>query len=138
MIRRPPRSTLFPYTTLFRSNCAAIPAELIESELFGHMKGSFTGAFADREGKFELADGGTLFLDEIGDMSLAAQAKVLRALEEGVISRVGSGKALRVDVRVIAATNKNVSAEIAAGGVPEDPFFPPHRAPVGNPPVPAG
>src|SRR5439155_897687 len=84
-------------------NCAAIPGELIESELFGHMKGSFTGAFADREGKFELADGGTLFLDEIGDMSLAAQAKVLRALEEGVISRVGSGKALRVDVRVLAA-----------------------------------
>src|SRR2546425_7524130 len=97
MIRRPPRSTLFPYTTLFRSpfvevNCAAIPTELIESELFGHMKGSFTGAFADRAGKFELADGGTLFLDEVGDMSLSAQAKVLRALEEGVISRVGSGK----------------------------------------------
>src|SRR5207302_4311748 len=79
-------------------NCAAIPSELIESELFGHMKGSFTGAFADRVGKFELADGGTLFLDEIGDMSLPAQAKVLRALEEGVISRVGSGKTLAVDV----------------------------------------
>ena len=87
-------------------NCAAIPTELIESELFGHMKGSFTGAFADRAGKFELADGGTLFLDEIGDMSLSAQAKVLRALEEGVISRVGSGKTMEVDVRVVAATNK--------------------------------
>jgi len=101
-------------------NCAAIPTELIESELFGHMKGSFTGAFADRAGKFELADGGTLFLDEIGDMSLSAQAKVLRALQEGVISRVGSGKALPVDVRVIAATNKALGAEIAQGRFRED------------------
>jgi two-component system nitrogen regulation response regulator NtrX len=101
-------------------NCAAIPTELIESELFGHMKGSFTGAFADRAGKFELADGGTLFLDEIGDMSLSAQAKVLRALQEGVISRVGSGKALPVDVRVIAATNKDLGAEIAQGRFRED------------------
>jgi len=101
-------------------NCAAIPAELIESELFGHMKGSFTGAFADHVGKFELADGGTLFLDEIGDMSLSAQAKVLRALQEGVISRVGSGKALPVDVRVIAATNKNLGAEIEEGHFRED------------------
>ncbi len=101
-------------------NCAAIPSELIESELFGHMKGSFTGAFADRAGKFELADGGTLFLDEIGDMSLSAQAKVLRALQQGVISRVGSGKALPVDVRVIAATNKNLSAEIERGRFRED------------------
>jgi len=101
-------------------NCAAIPTELIESELFGHMKGSFTGAFADRAGKFELADGGTLFLDEIGDMSLSAQAKVLRALQEGVISRVGSGKTLPVDVRVIAATNKNLGAEIAQGRFRED------------------
>jgi two-component system, NtrC family, nitrogen regulation response regulator NtrX len=101
-------------------NCAAIPTELIESELFGHMKGSFTGAFADRAGKFELADGGTLFLDEIGDMSLSAQAKVLRALQEGVISRVGSGKALPVDVRVIAATNKNLGAEIEQGRFRED------------------
>jgi len=116
-------------------NCAAIPAELIESELFGHMKGSFTGAFADREGKFELADGGTLFLDEIGDMSLAAQAKVLRALEEGVISRVGSGKALRVDVRVIAATNKNVSAEIAAGRFREDLYFRLNVVPIEIPPL---
>jgi len=101
-------------------NCAAIPTELIESELFGHMKGSFTGAFADRAGKFELADGGTLFLDEIGDMSLSAQAKVLRALQEGMISRVGSGKGLPVDVRVIAATNKDLSAEIAEGHFRED------------------
>ena len=116
-------------------NCAAIPGELIESELFGHMKGSFTGAFADREGKFELADGGTLFLDEIGDMSLAAQAKVLRALEEGVISRVGSGKALRVDVRVIAATNKNVSVEIAAGRFREDLYFRLNVVPIEIPPL---
>jgi two-component system nitrogen regulation response regulator NtrX len=101
-------------------NCAAIPSELIESELFGHMKGSFTGAFADRAGKFELADGGTLFLDEIGDMSQSAQAKVLRALQEGVISRVGSGKALPVDVRVIAATNKHLNDEIEAGRFRED------------------
>src|SRR5213079_3738115 len=101
-------------------NCAAIPSELIESELFGHMKGSFTGAFADRAGKFELADGGTLFLDEIGDMSLSAQAKVLRALQEGVISRVGSGKTMEVDVRVVAATNKDLQAEIAAGRFRED------------------
>ncbi len=101
-------------------NCAAIPTELIESELFGHMKGSFTGAFADRAGKFELADGGTLFLDEIGDMSLSAQAKVLRALQEGVISRVGTGKALPVDVRVIAATNKTLGAEIEQGRFRED------------------
>ena len=101
-------------------NCAAIPTELIESELFGHMKGSFTGAFADRAGKFELADGGTLFLDEIGDMSLSAQAKVLRALQEGVISRVGTGKALPVDVRVIAATNKNLNQEIELGRFRED------------------
>jgi two-component system nitrogen regulation response regulator NtrX len=101
-------------------NCAAIPTELIESELFGHMKGSFTGAFADRAGKFELADGGTLFLDEIGDMSQSAQAKVLRALQEGVISRVGSGKALPVDVRVIAATNKQLNDEIEAGRFRED------------------
>ena len=101
-------------------NCAAIPGELIESELFGHMKGSFTGAFSDRVGKFELADGGTLFLDEVGDMSLSAQAKVLRALQEGVISRVGSGKSLPVDVRVIAATNKNLETEIAYGRFRED------------------
>ena len=116
-------------------NCAAIPTELIESELFGHMKGSFTGAFADRAGKFELADGGTLFLDEVGDMSLSAQAKVLRALEEGVISRVGSGRALPVDVRVIAATNKDLEAEIAAGKFREDLLYRLNVVPVEVPPL---
>jgi two-component system nitrogen regulation response regulator NtrX len=93
-------------------NCAAIPSELIESELFGHMKGSFTGAFADRAGKFEQADGGTLFLDEVGDMSLAAQAKLLRVLQEGVVTRIGGAKAVQVDVRVLAATNKELGLEI--------------------------
>src|SRR5438270_5573499 len=116
-------------------NCAAIPTELIESELFGHMKGSFTGAFADRAGKFELADGGTLFLDEIGDMSLSAQAKVLRALEEGVISRVGSGKTLEVDVRVIAATNKDLKVEIAAGRFRDDLLYRLNVVPIEVPPL---
>ncbi len=101
-------------------NCAAIPAELIESELFGHKKGSFTGAIADRPGKFEQADGGTLFLDEIGDMSLDAQAKVLRALQESRITRVGDNKEIKVDVRVIAATNKNLRDEIDHGRFRED------------------
>jgi DNA-binding NtrC family response regulator len=101
-------------------NCAAIPAELIESELFGHKKGSFTGAIADRPGKFEQANGGTLFLDEIGDMSLDAQAKVLRALQESKIVRVGDSKEIKVDVRVIAATNKDLRAEIAGGRFRED------------------
>ena len=101
-------------------NCAAIPEELIESELFGHEKGSFTSAIRMRKGKFEQADGGTLFLDEIGDMSLAAQAKVLRALQENRISRVGSDKDIEVDVRVVAATNKNLRREIEAGRFRED------------------
>jgi len=101
-------------------NCAAIPSELIESELFGHKKGSFTGANKDRAGKFEAANGGTIFLDEIGDMSLSAQAKVLRALQENKISRVGSDKDIKVDVRVVAATNKNLKKEIAAGNFRED------------------
>ena len=104
-------------------NCAAIPSELIESELFGHMKGSFTGAFADRSGKFELADGGTLFLDEIGDMSLSAQSKVLRVLQEGVVNRIGAAKSVQVDVRVLAATNKNLEEEIADGRFREDLFY---------------
>ena len=103
-------------------NCAAIPSELIESELFGHMKGSFTGAVKDRAGKFEQADGGTLFLDEIGDMSLAAQTKVLRALQESEITRVGSDKAIKVNVRVLAATNKDLQKEIAEGNFREDLF----------------
>jgi two-component system nitrogen regulation response regulator NtrX len=116
-------------------NCAAIPTELIESELFGHVKGSFTGAFADRAGKFELADGGTLFLDEVGDMSLAAQAKVLRALEEGVISRVGSGNTLAVDVRVIAATNKDLTAEITDRRFREDLLYRLNVVPIEVPPL---
>ena len=101
-------------------NCAAIPSELIESELFGHMKGSFTGAVKDRAGKFEQADGGTLFLDEIGDMSLSAQTKVLRALQENEITRVGSDKTIKVNVRVIAATNKDLKKEIEKGNFRED------------------
>ena len=101
-------------------NCAAIPSELIESELFGHERGAFTSAIKQRKGKFEQADGGTLFMDEIGDMSLAAQAKVLRALQENKVSRVGSDKDIEVDVRVIAATNKNLREEIAKGNFRED------------------
>ncbi|MGH7649536.1 MAG: sigma-54-dependent transcriptional regulator [Gemmatimonadaceae bacterium] len=104
-------------------NCAAIPSELIESELFGHMKGSFTGAIADRAGKFEQADGGTLFLDEVGDMSLSAQAKVLRVLEDGVVTRIGGSKATGVDVRVIAATNKNLETEIHENRFREDLYY---------------
>ena len=103
-------------------NCAAIPAELIESELFGHEKGAFTSAVKDRKGKFELASGGTLFLDEIGDMSLSAQAKVLRALQENVIQRVGGEKDIKVDCRVVAATNKDLREEIKAGRFREDLF----------------
>jgi len=101
-------------------NCAAIPSELIESELFGHEKGAFTSAIKQRKGKFEQANGGTLFLDEIGDMSLSAQAKVLRALQENIISRVGSDKDIKVNVRVLAATNKNLQEEIKAGNFRED------------------
>lgn len=101
-------------------NCAAIPSELIESELFGHEKGAFTSAIKQHKGKFEQADGGTLFLDEIGDMSLAAQAKVLRVLQEKKLSRVGSDKDINVDVRVLAATNKNIKEEIVKGNFRED------------------
>ncbi|MGM9738534.1 MAG: sigma-54-dependent transcriptional regulator [Candidatus Cryptobacteroides sp.] len=101
-------------------NCAAIPSELIESELFGHEKGAFTSAIKQHKGKFEQADGGTLFLDEIGDMSLAAQAKVLRVLQERKLSRVGSDKDIEVDVRVVAATNKDLKEEIAKGNFRED------------------
>jgi two-component system nitrogen regulation response regulator NtrX len=101
-------------------NCAAIPSELIESELFGHTKGAFTSAVKDRAGKFEAANKGTIFLDEIGDMSLSAQAKVLRALQEGIITRVGADSDIKIDVRVIAATNKDLKTEIAAGRFRED------------------
>ena len=107
---------------LIEVNCAAIPSELIESELFGHEKGSFTSAIATRKGKFELAEGGTIFLDEIGDMSLSAQAKVLRALQENKITRVGGDKEIKVNVRVLAATNKDIRKEIEMGQFREDLF----------------
>jgi len=116
-------------------NCAAIPSELIESELFGHMKGSFTGAVADHAGKFEQAHDGTLFLDEVGDMSLDAQAKVLRALEEGVVMRVGGTKATTVDVRVFAATNTDLSKEITEGRFREDLFYRLNVVPIVVPPL---
>jgi two-component system, NtrC family, nitrogen regulation response regulator NtrX len=116
-------------------NCAAIPEELIESELFGHVKGAFTGAVADRRGKFELADGGTLFLDEIADMSLKTQAKVLRALQEQVVERVGGSASVRVDVRVLAATNKELPSEIRAGRFREDLYFRLNVIPIFVPPL---
>lgn len=116
-------------------NCAAIPNELIESELFGHEKGSFTGAVSQRIGKFELANKGIIFLDEIGDMSLQAQAKVLRAIEEGKIERVGGGKNIEVDVRVIAATNKNLLEEIQKGNFREDLYHRLNVIPINVPPL---
>ena len=116
-------------------NCAAIPHELIESELFGHMKGSFTGAIADRPGKFEQANKGTLFLDEIGDMSMSAQAKVLRVLQDNVITRIGGSKSITVDVRVLAATNKNLEQEIAAGRFREDLYYRLNVVPIHVPPL---
>jgi DNA-binding NtrC family response regulator len=116
-------------------NCAAIPQELIESELFGHEKGAFTGATQMRKGKFELAHGGTLFLDEIGDMSLSAQAKVLRALQEGEIERVGGAGPIQVDVRVVAATNKELAREIGDGRFREDLFYRLNVVPIHVPPL---
>jgi two-component system nitrogen regulation response regulator NtrX len=116
-------------------NCAAIPGELIESELFGHMKGSFTGAISDRAGKFEQANKGTLFLDEIGDMSLSAQAKVLRVLQDNVITRIGGAKPISVDVRVIAATNKTLENEITAGRFREDLYYRLNVVPIHVPPI---
>jgi two-component system, NtrC family, nitrogen regulation response regulator NtrX len=120
---------------LIEVNCAAIPKELIESELFGHKKGSFTGATDDRKGKFELADGGTLFLDEIGDMSLDAQAKVLRALQEQTFQKVGGQQTITVDVRVIAATNKQLDEEIARGAFRSDLYFRLNVIPIEVPPL---
>jgi len=116
-------------------NCAAIPSELIESELFGHMRGSFTGAVQDRAGKFEQAHQGTLFLDEVGDMSMAAQAKVLRALEESRVTRVGGQGAREVDVRVVSATNKDLAEEIEAGAFREDLFYRLNVVPIQLPPL---
>ena len=116
-------------------NCAAIPEELIESELFGHVRGAFTGAVADRRGKFELAHGGTIFLDEIGDMSLKTQAKVLRVLQEQVMEAVGGSTRIRVDARVLAATNKDLRAEIRAGRFREDLYFRLNVVPISVPPL---
>ncbi len=116
-------------------NCAAIPSELIESELFGHEKGAFTGATKDRRGKFEQADGGSLFLDEVGDMNPSAQAKVLRVLQEGELERVGGAETIKVDVRVVAATNKELTAEIAAGRFREDLFYRLAVVPIELPPL---
>ena len=122
-------------TVFIEVNCAAIPSELIESELFGHLRGSFTGAFADRTGKFEQANGGTLFLDEIGDMSRDAQAKVLRVLEQGVLTRIGGSEAVEVDVRVLSATNKNLEQEIEDGRFREDLFYRLNVVPISVPPL---
>lgn len=116
-------------------NCAAIPRDLIESELFGHVKGAFTGAHSNKVGKFELASGGTLFLDEVGDMSLSAQSKVLRALEEGVVERVGGSTPIRIDVRVIAATNKDLEAQIGVGEFREDLYYRLRVVPLPIPPL---
>src|SRR5579872_6853514 len=116
-------------------NCAAIPEELIESELFGHVRGAFTGAVADRLGKFEAADGGTIFLDEIGDMSLKTQAKVLRVLQEQTVDAVGGKTTIKVDVRVLAATNKDLQAEIRAGRFREDLYFRLNVIPIFVPPL---
>jgi two-component system, NtrC family, nitrogen regulation response regulator NtrX len=120
---------------LIEVNCAAIPGELIESELFGYEKGAFTGAIKQRIGKFEQADGGTLFLDEIGDMSLSAQAKVLRALQESKITRVGGDKEIKINVRVIAATNKDLKREISEGGFREDLYHRLNVIPIHVPPL---
>ena len=121
------RNSLRARERFVQVNCAAIPDELIESELFGHEKGSFTGATDKQVGKFELADRGTIFLDEVGDMSLKTQAKVLRVLQEGEVERLGSSRTLKVDVRVIAATNKDLEAGDREGPVPRGPVLPPER-----------
>ena len=123
------RNSLRSRERFVQVNCAAIPEELIESELFGHEKGSFTGATEKQIGKFEQADRGTIFLDEVGDMSAKTQAKVLRVLQEGEVERLGSARTIKVDVRVIAATNKNLEEEIEKGHVPRGSLFPPERDP---------
>jgi two-component system nitrogen regulation response regulator NtrX len=132
LLHRNSRRAAGPFVAL---NCAAIPAELIESELFGHLKGAFTGAVEAKRGRFELADGGTLFLDEIGDMSLLTQAKVLRVLQESRFTRLGGPQEVRVDVRVIAATNKDLEQEIAAGRFRRDLFFRLNVIPIAVPPL---
>jgi len=132
LLHRHSRRAAAPFVAV---NCAAIPAELIESELFGHLKGAFTGAVEAKRGKFELADGGTLFLDEIGDMSLLTQAKVLRVLQESRFTRLGGSQEVRVDVRVIAATNKDLEVEIAAGRFRQDLFFRLNVIPLAVPPM---
>src|SRR6185503_4756312 len=116
-------------------NCAAIPEELIESELFGHVRGAFTGAVSDRRGKFEAADGGTIFLDEIGDMSLKTQAKVLRVLQEQTLEAVGGTTRITVDARVVAATNKDLQTEIRGGNFREDLYFRLNVIPIFVPPL---
>ena len=123
------RNSLRARERFIQVNCAAIPDDLIESELFGHEKGSFTGATEKQIGKFEQADRGTIFLDEVGDMSLKTQAKVLRVLQEGEVERLGSATTIKVDVRVIAATNKRLEEEVEKGHVPRGPLFPPQRHP---------
>src|SRR5436189_444864 len=122
-------------STFVEVNCAAIPEELIESELFGHVRGAFTGAVADRRGKFEVADGGTVFLDEIADMSLKTQAKVLRVLQEQTMEPVGGSTRIKVDARVLAATNKDLPAEIRAGRFREDLYFRLNVVPMFVPPL---
>jgi two-component system nitrogen regulation response regulator NtrX len=129
------RNSLRSRERFVQVNCAAIPDELIESELFGHEKGSFTGASEKQIGKFEQADRGTIFLDEVGDMSLKTQAKVLRVLQEGEVERVGSARTLKVDVRVIAATNKDLDAEIEKGTFREDLYFRLSVIPISVPPL---
>ena len=130
-----PRAQPAPGGPFVEVNCAAIPEELIESELFGHVKGAFTGAMADRRGKFELADGGTLFLDEIGDMSLKTQAKVLRALQEQVVEPVGGASSVRVDVRVLAATNKDLTDRDPRGALSRGPLLRLNVIPIYVPPL---
>ena len=135
MARSIHRNSLRSRERFVQVNCAAIPEELIESELFGHEKGSFTGATEKQIGKFEQADHGTIFLDEVGDMSAKTQAKVLRVLQEGEVERLGSARTIKVDVRVIAATNKDLEAEIEKGTFREDLYFRLSVIPIRVPPL---